>query len=855
LKSQSIHFLNDDDINGNPIVQTKAFSDSLKTELQTNTSELNSLITDHFDRPNKRMRITDGTNTSTYGSNFITINNSSYTDLGVNIPAGTFSLTKGISSPRIVFTNATLQLLVDASSSLGCIILTQGGDIRIIPKTQTIHIGTIRLQGNLQMESTAQISNAIMTGNVSFSSATSIEGLNKSHVNLDQVNNTSDLDKPISTATQSALNLKANLNSPSFTGTVTGITQTMVGLGNVNNTSDVNKPISSATQSALNLKANLASPSFSGSVIMNSLEVSGTALSLINVLNSSSFAGFFMGAATANGQLNGMVQTNDSVIMSKGTPSGSSTGNGQGFGKLTIATWSAFRNGIRITANETYNAGLDVWQDNGNKIEIECGASKYTQTASAFSVNKDFSITGNLSVTGSVTGITKSSVGLGNVDNTSDLNKPVSTATQSALNLKADLASPTFTGTVSGITKSMVGLSNVDNTSDANKPVSTATQTALNLKANLASPTFTGTVSGITKSMVGLSNVDNTSDADKPVSTATQTALNLKANLASPTFTGTVSGITKSMVGLSNVDNTSDADKPVSTATQSALNLKANLASPTFTGTVSGITKSMVGLSNVDNTSDTDKPVSTATQTALNSKLTVGADNANLIIYAQELYLTRSTAFPKANFYFAHDSSSAGYLKVDSPSGASALIIQVNNSSNTPQDALLVNTNAIRVKKPILPDYNVQPSSNSHLGWVASTPTEISIQAPLTNPISSQNAERHFGRFTISSAGYYHIIVQINLAPNVNHTSYDQCMFCLDDTQATFPSVTTMEKYTQSVVSFYTPLNSGLTTSHYINFCVNHTSPTTPVCLNFRLVWGGGGTVVMKANYSLVRIG
>ena len=540
LKSQSIHFLNDDDINGNPIVQTKAFSDSLKTELQTNTSELNSLITDHFDRPNKRMRITDGTNTSTYGSNFITINNSSYTDLGVNIPAGTFSLTKGISSPRIVFTNATLQLLVDASSSLGCIILTQGGDIRIIPKTQTIHIGTIRLQGNLQMESTAQISNAIMTGNVSFSSATSIEGLNKSHVNLDQVNNTSDLDKPISTATQSALNLKANLNSPSFTGTVTGITQTMVGLGNVNNTSDVNKPISSATQSALNLKANLASPSFSGSVIMNSLEVSGTALSLINVLNSSSFAGYFMGVATANGQLNGMVQTNDSVIMSKGTPSGSSTGNGQGFGKLTIATWSAFRNGIRITANETYNAGLDVWQDNGNKIEIECGASKYTQTASAFSVNKDFSITGNLSVTGSVTGITKSSVGLGNVDNTSDLNKPVSTATQSALNLKADLASPTFTGTVSGITKSMVGLSNVDNTSDANKPVSTATQTALNLKANLASPTFTGTVSGITKSMVGLSNVDNTSDADKPVSTATQTALNAKANQWSPSFGGII---------------------------------------------------------------------------------------------------------------------------------------------------------------------------------------------------------------------------------------------------------------------------------------------------------------------------
>lgn len=150
---------------------------------------------------------------------------------------------------------------------------------------------------------------------------------------------------------------------------------------------------------------------------------------------------------------------------------------------------------------------------------------------------------------------------------------------------KAPLASPTFTGTVSGITKSMVGLGNVDNTSDVNKPVSSATQTALNLKANLESPAFTGTVSGITAAMVGLGNVDNTSDANKPVSSATQTALNLKANIANPTFTGTVSGITATMVGLGNVDNTSDANKPVSTATQTALNLKANSANAVFTGT------------------------------------------------------------------------------------------------------------------------------------------------------------------------------------------------------------------------------------------------------------------------------
>ena len=44
------------------------------------------------------------------------------------------------------------------------------------------------------------------------------------------------------------------------------------------------------------------------------------------------------------------------------------------------------------------------------------------------------------------------------------------------------------------ITAAMVGLDLVTNTADASKPVSTAQQAALNLKANLASPTFTGTV-------------------------------------------------------------------------------------------------------------------------------------------------------------------------------------------------------------------------------------------------------------------------------------------------------------------------------------------------------------------------
>lgn len=52
-------------------------------------------------------------------------------------------------------------------------------------------------------------------------------------------------------------------------------------------------------------------------------------------------------------------------------------------------------------------------------------------------------------------------------------------ATDTELALKANIASPTFTGTVGGVDKTMVGLDQVDNTSDADKPVSTATTAAI----------------------------------------------------------------------------------------------------------------------------------------------------------------------------------------------------------------------------------------------------------------------------------------------------------------------------------------------------------------------------------------
>lgn len=76
------------------------------------------------------------------------------------------------------------------------------------------------------------------------------------------------------------------------------------------------------------------------------------------------------------------------------------------------------------------------------------------------------------------------------------------------------------------VTKAQVGLGNVDNTSDTAKPVSTAQQVAIedakkagtDAQADIDSHTAnTSNPHGVTKAQVGLGNVDNTADADKSV--------------------------------------------------------------------------------------------------------------------------------------------------------------------------------------------------------------------------------------------------------------------------------------------------------------------------------------------------
>lgn len=187
-------------------------------------------------------------------------------------------------------------------------------------------------------------------------------------------------------------------------------------------------------------------------------------------------------------------------------------------------------------------------------VAIDTGASRYGNGVDIWSnlPNPTSIVTSVAGQTGDIT-LTPASVGLDQVDNTSDAAKPISAAQQVVNQQLADQI--TNLGETSSVTAETIGLGNVDDTSDINKPISTATQIALNAKAPINNPSFAGVVQGITKSMVGLAQVDNTSDLDKPISTATQTALNTKASTTDARLTDARTPTTGSVTNTSVASN------------------------------------------------------------------------------------------------------------------------------------------------------------------------------------------------------------------------------------------------------------------------------------------------------------
>lgn len=408
--------------------------------------------------------------------------------------------------------------------------------------------------------------------------------LPKAKVGLANVDDTSDLDKPISTATQNALDLKYDTSNPanyvdafgaaaaapvqSVAGKIGAVTLTSsdVGLGNVDNTSDLNKPISTATQLALNDKYDASNPagyvnevgaaaaapvqSVAGKTGIVTVDKSDVGLGLVpnvdatnpaNIVESSSFR-FTTDTekATWNGKQDALGFTPENVA-NKGVANGYAPLNASGkldnsYLNATVlnyhGTWNASTNTpplsdgmVGAAAGDVYivSVGGTVTFGPGNTITFAEGdwalysqSSKWEKILNSAAVTSVNGATGSVTVnalnelTGDVTAgpatgseSKVATIAAGAITDSKISNSAAITVSKLAAGTEAQVLTTVLgvsawaavpvssvagkTGTVL-LTKSDVGLPNVDDTSDANKPISLATQAALDLKYDASNP-------------------------------------------------------------------------------------------------------------------------------------------------------------------------------------------------------------------------------------------------------------------------------------------------------------------------------------------------------------------------------
>jgi hypothetical protein len=386
--------------------------------------------------------------------------------------------------------------------------------------------------------------------------------------------------KIISVSASKLTGVVAIANGGTGASTITAA-KTNLGINNVDNTSDVNKPISTLTQAALDLKENTANKS--ATITLGTSDVLFPTQNAVKTYVDAAVAGVTItdGSITDSKVI--------SVSASKLTGVVAIANGGTGATTAAAAKTNLALNNVDNTTDISKpislltQAALDVKENTANKsVTTTLGTSNVLfPTQNAVKTYVDAAVAGVTITDGSITD-----------------SKIISVSASKITGVIAIANGGTGASTITAA-KTNFALNNVDNTSDVNKPISTLTQAALDVKENTANKSVTTTL-GTSDVLFPTQNavktyvdaaIANTAIADASITDAkiiSVSASKLTGIVAIANGGTGASTITAAKINfaLSNVDNTSDVNKPISTLTQAALDVKENTANKSATTTL-----------------------------------------------------------------------------------------------------------------------------------------------------------------------------------------------------------------------------------------------------------------------------
>ena len=357
----------------------------------------------------------------------------------------------------------------------------------------------------------------------------------KINLALNKVDNTADLNKPISTLTQAALDLKENSTNKSATTTL--------------GTSDVLFPTQNAVKTYVDAAVASAAVSDGSITDVKIVSVSATKLTGVVPVANGGTGASTIAAAKTNLALNNVDNTADL---------------NKPISTQTQAALDVKENTANKSATTTLGTS-DVLFPTQNAVKTYVDAAVASAAVSDGSITdvkivsvSTTKLTGVVPVANGGTGAStiaaaKTNLAINNVDNTTDLNKPISTVTQAALDLKenstnksatttlgtSDVLFPTQNAVKTYVDAAIATTAVADGSITDSKIVSVNASKLTGVVPVANGGTGASTIAAA-KTNLALNNVDNTTDLNKPISTLTQAALDLKENSANKSVTTTL---------------------------------------------------------------------------------------------------------------------------------------------------------------------------------------------------------------------------------------------------------------------------------------------------------------------------